>query len=195
MKTLQEYKLQYALEDEIAQTEGTEVIIYQLLEESANDTNSSRYREEITKLIVGRTLSERKHGYDDDVEAIEVKPANFTGKSKLLAGGNFSDLTWKRHAKYLEDNLTMLVSGFSKGKLLFVVKFPYVALEKRMTALLEKHLPNGDLPSRYVRNASFTYKHWSEQPYHICYVRPTITKYRDTIHKNVYNLLTKTKED
>lgn len=189
MKTLQDYKLEYALNDEVTTDSPLEQVLYQLLEESANDSNSSRYREEITKLIIGKKISAKKLGYDDDFEAIEVKPRNYTGKGKLTAGGNFSDFTWKRHRKYLKDNVTMLVSGFAKGKLLFVIEFPYASLTERVETVLTKHLPHGDLKSRYVRNLSFTYKDWVHGSYQVRYVRSSLNAYKGVIQKNVYTLL------
>lgn len=189
MQTLQEYKLHYTLTDDVQVQNPSEALVYELIGEVANDGNSSMFREEITKLMVGLKPSAGKHGYDDDFEAIEVKPANYTGRSKLDGRGNFSDLTWKRHRKYLKDKVRMLVSGFANGKLLYIVEFPYSALKKRIVHQLVMKLPNGDAVGRYVRNASFNYTHWQDGAYTIRYVRPTLHNYAHVFNRKFYALL------
>lgn len=192
MKTLEQYKLEFALNDKMTAKNGSEKLILELIEEVANDRNSSMFREDVTKLMVGLKPSKSKLGYDDDFEAIEVKPVNFTGGGKLDGKGNFSDFTWKRHHKYLKDNVRMLVSGFSNGKLLFIAEFPYKTLQDRIVHILKSKLPHGDMKGVYVRNAAFNYKHWMGGPYTIKYVRPNIGDYQKIFNKKFYTLLTET---
>lgn len=189
MKTIEQYKLNYALTDVVVPEDESEQLVYNLITEFANDLNSSKFREDVTKLMVGLRPSEGKLGYDDDFEAIEVKPVNFTGRGKLDGKGSFSDFTWKRHKKYLADNVRMLVSGFYMGKLLFIVEFPYASIKDRVESVLSRKLPNGDMKGVYVRTTAFTYKHWQEQTHKILYVRETIDMYKKVFNKKFYNLL------
>lgn len=187
--TLEQHKLKFALMDVIVPADDSEALLYELLAEIANDNNSSKFREDITKIVVGLRPSEGKLGYDDDILALEVKPNNFTGRAKLDGRGNFSDLTWARHNKYLLDKLVMLVSGFHRGKLLYIVEFPYGSIAPRMQEYLEARLPSGDTPNIYVRSACFTYKHWSDKQYVVKYLRENISDYAHVFNKKFYNLL------
>ena len=186
----EEYKLHYALNDQIAPESPAEHVIYDLIAEHANDSNSAKYREDVTKLVVGLRPSEGKLGYDDDFEAIEVKPVNYTGKGKLQGQGNFSDFTWKRHRKYLADNVKMLVSGFNRGKLLYVVEFPYKSIAARIEHVLMKKLPNGDVKGTYCRTTPFGWNHWAPNTYKVKYLRPKIGLHKKCFNKKFYNLLT-----
>jgi len=190
MKTIEDYKLHYALTDIVKPENEAEQVVYELIEEFANDSNSAKFREDVTKLMVGLRPSEAKLGYDDDHEAIEVKPVNYTGKGKLQGQGNFSDFTWKRHRKYTTDNVKMLVSGFNHGKLLYIIEFPYKALTDRIEYILNMKFPNGDVRGSYVRNASFGWNHWSTGQYKVVYVCPTLALHKGCFVKKFYNLLT-----
>jgi len=189
MKTIEEYKLHFSLEDNITPVDDTERVIYGLIEEFANDKNSSKFREDVTKIMVGLRPSEGKLGYDDDFDAIEVKPVNITGKDKLNGKGSFSDLTWARHKKYIKDNLRMLISGFQHGKLLFIIEFPYKSIQERMETLLKKKLPNGDVKNTYVRAAAFNYVHWKDENFNVKFIRPNIVKYQKVFNKKFFKLL------
>lgn len=190
MKTLDEYKLHYALTDVVTPKNTTERLVYGLIEEIANDRNSSMFREDVTKLMVGLKASKSKLGYDDDFEAIEVKPTNYTGGGRLNGKGNFSDFTHKRHAKYLKDRVRMLVSGFAEGKLLYIVDFPYKNLKERIDHVLYTKFPKGDVKGQYVRNLQFGYNHWMTGTYTVQYVRPNIEDYQHIFNKKFYSLLT-----
>ena len=189
MKTVEEYKLHYALTDIVEPSDTAEQVIYELIEEFANDSNAAKFREDVTKLMIGLRPSEGKLGYDDDHEAIEVKPVNYTGKTRLQGQGNFSDFTWKRHRKYLGDNVRMLVSGFNHGKLLYIVEFPYSALQARIEVILHTKFPNGDVRGSYVRTAAFGWNHWIGGQYTVRYVRPTIALHKGCFNKKFYTLL------
>lgn len=190
MKTIEEYKLHYALTDVVKPENEAEQIVYGLIEEFANDSNSAKYREDITKLMVGLRPSEGKRGYDDDFEAIEVKPVNYTGNGKLDGKGNFSDFTWKRHRKYLADNVRMLVSGFNHGKLLYIVEFPYKSVQERIEYVLKNKLPNGDVKGTYVRALTFHWNHWSTHTYKVVYVSPSLSSHKKCFNKKFYKILT-----
>ena len=191
MKTIEEYKLAYALTDVVVPADEAEIIVYDLIAEAANDKNSSKFREDVTKIMVGLRPSEGKLGYDDDFEAIEVKPVNYTGRktSKLDGKGSFSDFTWARHKKYMNDGVRMLISGFDRGKLLFIIEFPYASLQTRIEEILQRKLPNGDISGTYVRTTGFNYIHWSQHPYTIKFVRSNIDEYSSIFNKKFFKLL------
>lgn len=189
-KTLKEYKLKWALSKDIpCDSDDKDLIIYEFIKENANDSNSSKFREDVTKWVIGLETSEGKHGYDDDFNAIEVKPKNFTGKSKLNGGGSFSDFTWKRDEKYAKDKVKMLISGFYYGKLLFIVEFDYNVIRPKIQSLLKKRLPNGDVKNNYVRSAGFSYIDWIDSSYIKHYISPNLDEYKTSIVKKLYEKL------
>jgi hypothetical protein len=185
---LREFKLNWTLDSNLNDVDEKDKIIYQLIEETANDSNSSKFREDVTKWIVGLEASEGKHGYDDDFEAIEVKPKNFTGKTKLNGGGQFTDFTWKRDEKYSNDKVVMMVSGFCYGKLVFVVEFKYEDIKSKIQSKLSRILPDGDLPNRYVRSASFSYLDWKNS-FELKYISPNFESFKHSMVVGLYNLL------
>jgi hypothetical protein len=187
---LKEYKLNWALDTLPTELDSKDELIYQLIEETANDTNSSKFREDVTKWMVGLEISEGKRGYDDDFQPIEVKPKNYTGKSKLNGGGTFSDFTWRRDKKYSDDGCIMLISGFCYGKLVFVVQFDYKTLQPKIQRQLESHLPDGDKPSRYVRSASFSYLDWKDD-FELKYISPNFDDFKGSFTSGLYQLLKK----
>ena len=188
---LKEYKLNYTLDKIPDNLDTKDVIIYDLLNESFNDSNSSKFREDTTNYISGREASEGKHGYDVDDENIEIKPKNYVGKSKLNCGGQFTDFTWSRHKKYQDDNVVMSVSGFNHGKLVYVLEFDYnhPTFKKRIEEQLTRLLPNGDEPNRYVRSASFSFIHFEDSNIKKVYVSPNLEKHKHTMTRKLYEYL------
>ena len=188
---LKEYKLNYTLDNIPDNLDTKDVIIYDLLNETFNDSNSSKFREDSTNYISGREASEGKHGYDVDDENIEIKPKNYVGKSKLNCGGQFTDFTWKRHNKYQNDNVVMSVSGFNHGKLVYVLEFDYnhPTFKKRIEDQLTRLLPNGDEPNRYVRSASFSFIHFEDSNTKKVYVSPNLENHKHTMTRKLYEYL------
>lgn len=186
-----EYKLNYTLDNIPDNLDTKDVIIYDLLNETFNDSNSSKFREDSTNYISGREASEGKHGYDVDDENIEIKPKNYVGKSKLNCGGQFTDFTWKRHNKYQNDNVVMSVSGFNHGKLVYVLEFDYnhPTFKKRIEDQLTRLLPNGDEPNRYVRSASFSFIHFEDSNIKKVYVSPNLENHKHTMTRKLYEYL------
>jgi len=194
MKTLKDYEYEWNLEtkDWIYNTDLMVGIIYDSINERANDLNSSSFREEQTIRIAGYISSVGKLKEDaktQDGLPVEIKPQNCIGNAKLNGHGNFSDLIWKRHYNFLENNLVMAVSGFVSGKTIFIVEFPYKNLQNRLEEQLNKKLPNGDVPNSYVRTASFTYKHWKDTPFKVKFIRENLEDYKPFIVKGLYELL------
>ena len=188
---LKEYKLNYTLDNIPDNLDTKDVIIYDLLNETFNDSNSSKFREDSTNYISGREASEGKHGYDVDDENIEIKPKNYVGKSKLNCGGQFTDFTWKRHNKYQNDNVVMSVSGFNHGKLVYVLEFDYnhPTFKKRIEDQLTRLLPNGDEPNRYVRSSSFSFIHFEDSNIKKVYVSPNLENHKHTMTRKLYEYL------
>jgi hypothetical protein len=157
-------------------------LLINILYEISNDKNSSSFREFVTLDILGLTQSKNKFGYDSDDSPSEVKPRNIRTNltKKHDGGGNFSDFTWGRHKKYLEDNVKMFVSGFLDGKIVFILSFNYNETEfvKNIERQLTKHLPMGDKPSKYVKSVCFSYTSYknSESP-KLEYLSPKIDDY------------------
>lgn len=188
MNNLKDYKLNWTLDIISTSMDVKDELIYQLIEETANDSNSSKFREDVTKWVVGLESSNGKHGYDDDFSAIEVKPKNYTGKSKLNGGGQFTDFTWKRDEKYNNDEVVMLVSGFYFGKLVFIVEFNYKDIRSKIQSQLSKILPDGDVVNRYVRSASFSYLDWKNS-FELKYISPNFESFSNGMVSGLYKLL------
>tara|TARA_R100000008_G_C3513175_1_gene129918 strand:- start:81 stop:689 length:609 start_codon:yes stop_codon:yes gene_type:complete len=188
---LKEYKLNYTLDIIPNDLDKKDLIIYDLLNEGFNDSNSSKFREDATNYLSNREASEGKHGYDADNENVEIKPKNYTGKGKLNAGGQFTDFTWARDNKYSKDNVTMSVSGFVYGKLSFILEFPYnhLTFRNRIQNQLKRLLPNGDEKNKYVRSASFSFIHFEDANIKVIYVSPNIEKQKNTMTKKLYDFL------
>lgn len=182
MRSKKEYQIHWATHHDVFPETPEEAVIYEMISEMANDSNSSKFRENITKWMVGLSESQSKHGYDDDTLAIEVKPQNYTRKAtKLGGGGNFNDLTWRRHRKYLQDELLILQSGFHFGKLVYIVEFPYVSIAPILEARLQNILPHGDVPKVYDRWGTFKCTDWSSQPHKVRYLSPEFHHYHHDI--------------
>ena len=83
MDLLKEYKLNYTLDTIPSNLDKKDSIIYDLLDEGFNDSNSSKFREDSTNYLSNRKASEGKHGYDVDDESIEIKPKNSSTSTSL----------------------------------------------------------------------------------------------------------------
>lgn len=165
-----------------------------ILNEMSCDKNSSSFREGVTLGVIGKKQSVTKLGYDSDDECLEVKPKNITSdsKKKFDGSGNFSDFTWARHKKYSTDNVKMIVSGFVDGKLIFVLSFDYNSPDfiSEIERQLKKHLPDGDMTSRYVRSVKFSYKHFMNSDTCVIeYVNSEILKFENKFTKPFFNFI------
>lgn len=145
-----------------------------------NDKNSSTIRELLTVTLAGYAHNTKKIGFNGFKQSsigtpinCEAKPKNFstqdyldfknnlrkTNPSKLNGGGSFNDYTWTRFNKDLQTNFNVLISGFVDGQLIYLLEIPfnYEGLTRKLKQQLEKILPDGDKPNRYVRGASFSF--------------------------------------
>jgi hypothetical protein len=167
-------------------------ILLELLEIYLNDKNSSSLRQIITCEVIGIKSNPNKLGYDGDGSLDEVKPKNVSsvGVKTLDGGGNYSDLTLKRHWKYVEDNPTIHISGFVDGFLIYILKIPYTDLESFFYQKLIKKFPNGDTVGNYLRSASFSFNNIKSLPnLEIEFVRENINDYTSFLQKDLYNYL------
>jgi hypothetical protein len=165
-----------------------------LLDSYLNDLNSSRLRQDIACHVLGLKVNDNKLGYDSDGSNDEIKPKNISSKSlkknKLDCGGSYSDLTHKRHAKYIIDNAIIHSAGFIDGHLMYIIKVPYIDLQEHFKKILNDKLPDGDLPNRYVRSASFGFKQIKNCPNaEVEFVRSDIENYYLFIGKELYNYI------
>ena len=107
-----------------------------LIGNQMNDKNSSTLREQVTVDLLDDTEEiPGKHfydGYKPSSESYgEIKPVN--GGGKLNGGGGITDFASEDNMKrlikdyYLWNNgrLNMIVSGFVKGRIVYIIEFPY----------------------------------------------------------------------
>jgi hypothetical protein len=173
--------------------EGHGEMTMDFLELYINDSNSSTLREAITCKVLGLDFTGKKLGYDSKYTNEEIKPRNaLTTATKILDGwGNYSDLTWRRHNKYIVDDVIVHVSGFVDGLLMYIVKFKYVDLAPYFQVMLERDLPNGDQKHKYVRTAWFTYTNIKDLPsFEIEFIRGNISDFEYKFRKDLFNDLT-----
>jgi len=170
----------------------------QLINQYANDKNSSTLREQCTLATCGYTPLEGKLGYDGYKGAspndgvCEVKPMNIRGESqrKLNGGGNFTDFTYQRLEKYIEDRLTMLVSGFVDGHLVYILEFPFSDLERALRRQLDRFFRGESRPGLYLRSASFSFVHYLES-YNLkrIYTTPNLADFGQYLTKKLFDFL------
>lgn len=169
----------------------------ELLNKYFNDKNSSTLREEVMCYISGKTPNTDKLGYDCLDSNDEMKPKNHdttNPKSKKLdGGGNYSDMTHKRHEKFNNDNVVIHVGGFVDGKLIYQFKVPYSGLSEKFNEQLNKKFPNGDIESQYLRSMTFSLSSLKEcKDVTIEYMSEDINNYTScmtgTLHKYLMTL-------
>ena len=150
-----------------------------------NDKNSSTVREFVTVSISGYNHSSDKIGYNGYRHATQIggksasceaKPKNIDTlelerykkkerKSKpslLNGGGNFTDYTWARFEKDIQNNPNLLISGFIDGRLIYIFEFPFNSHDftLNLKSKLQRKFPSGDIKNSYLRSADFDYKNF-----------------------------------
>ena len=194
--TINQYKRNFSLGLVPSILTENEQVIYELIKNSANDVNSSTFREEITIEMCGYTKISGKLDYDaktSDNRLVEVKPQNYSGKTKLSANGNFTDFTHKRLKKYKDDNCLMLVSGFDHGRLMYIIEFDYNSpiFYKQLEKCVKKKLPNGDIKGHYCRSANFGWNQIKDaNNLVIKYISPDISDHKKIFSGPFYKWLT-----
>jgi hypothetical protein len=125
----------------------------------------------------------------------EVKPVNIRSEvgKKLNGGGNFSDFTHERLARYQEDRIMMIVSGFIDGRLMHILKFPFLHqpfVERLHQQLLNYFTEESRRAGQYLRSAQFSFKHYKDCPaLKIIYTNPGLFGYREFFTKDLLQFL------
>ncbi|WP_448584571.1 hypothetical protein [Thermocrinis sp.] len=141
-------------------------ILIDLLTIYFNDKNSSKLRELVTLWLCGWEPNMEKLGYNGYrmvfplgiKEWCEVKPQNTDSvKRKLNGGGSFNDYTWERFKKDLENNPTILSSGFVQGKIVFIFEFRFKCLKEKLENVLNERFKSGRGRGEYLRSAQFSF--------------------------------------
>jgi hypothetical protein len=168
----------------------------ELLKKYLNDKNSSTLRQDIMCEVAGLTPNTKKLGYDGENSVDEMKPKNIdtnNPKAKKLDGlGNYSDMTFKRHNGFCDQNAQIHVGGFIDGKHIFQIKVPYIEMRVHFENQLKKRLPNGDQPTQYLRSMNFSLtqiKNCSDVV--LTYLVKDLVNYRGYMTKTLYTYLTK----
>jgi len=190
-----------------------EATLIDLLTIYFNDVNSSALREWLTLRLAGYQVTEGKLGYNGyrlvgpesqrHRIVCEVKPQNVNcnSKRKLNGGGNFSDYTPERFIKDQQNQPQILVSGFAKGRLLYILEFPWRCIEEHLEHKLSERFPgwnsmqsgkqtwqreSGD----YLRSASFSFRHYQnceDIKIHFCDVENSLAQ--ECLTKPFYRFL------
>lgn len=179
---IEDLYFKYALNENIDYKNLDENIIKTLLSNIMNDKNSSMARESAILTCAGYIPLEGKLNYDGvkDEEFAEVKLRNYdtsrVSQSKLNGEGSYSDYTWTRYKKHLNDNPTLLIGGFIDGILIYVFKVKYNS--KGLQARLKNKLTSffGDIdserkPNHYLRSLGFNYNHYADDA-ELIYIAP-----------------------
>ena len=192
-------------------------ILIDLLTLYINDKNSSTLRELITVILSGYKHSKKKIGFNgfrqtsiEKTLFCEAKPKNFDTEeiekyekgerkslpAKLCGYGNFSDYTHARLKRDEKENLSMLVSGFVDGKLIYIIEFPFnlKSFVLKLKKQLNKNLPNGDEKNKFLRSANFDYRDYVKPngiKFNFLLERNQLKNFENCIAKNFFKFLIK----
>ncbi|SNZ10825.1 hypothetical protein [Hydrogenobacter hydrogenophilus] len=135
------------------------------------------------------------NGYRMDVQTgkvqhCEVKPQNTENtKKKLNGGGSFNDYTEERLLADLRNNPNVLISGFVKGKLIYIIEVKFECLKDRLEKLLKKRFPSGRKSGEYLRSASFSLKDYINCPhFKLAYLRRDWQDFKEYLSKDLISL-------
>lgn len=197
-------------------------ILVDLLTMYINDKNSSTIREFITVTLAGYEHKEGKIGYNGFKQdafisgktlKCEAKPKNYdteefekykrgerkTSPAKLNGAGNFTDYTPARLEKDKhEKDLSMLISGFVDGRLIYILEFPFASsdfvnnLEKKIRKWQWKLKGSRSAKGQFLRSADFDYNDFIKCPtLKIVYLlnKEELVKYKPYITNGFYGFL------
>ena len=198
--TLEDIIVKYSHSDsEFSSLKIDEGHFMELLKKYLNDKNSSTLRQDIMCVVAGLVSNPKKLGYDGESSTDEMKPKNVdttNPKSKRLDGrGNYSDMTFKRHSAFCEEDAQIHVGGFVDGKHVFQITVPYREMRVYFEDQLRRRLPNGDQPTQYLRSMNFSLaqiKNCSNVA--LIYLTQDLEDYRGHMTKTLYTYLTKLQE-
>jgi hypothetical protein len=162
-----------------------------------NDKNSSTLRELIMCEISDIEPSLKKLGYDGfgkiDREPHENKPQSYDTKninaSKLTGGGNYTDMTHRRHIKYFNDDVILHLAGFVDGILIYQFMVKYRELIEHFKKQLDKHLPNGDKTQTYLKSMTIPLTQLEKCDVKLEFITEDIEKYRKFLTDKCYNYI------
>jgi hypothetical protein len=198
--TLEDIIVKYSHNDsEFSSLKIDEGHFMELLKKYLNDKNSSTLRQDIMCVVAGLVSNTNKLGYDGEGSADEMKPKNVdisNPKSKRLDGrGNYSDMTFKRHSAFCEQDAQIHIGGFVDGKHVFQIRVPYREMNTHFEDQLKKRLPNGDQPTQYLRSMNFSLTQIKNcNNVVLTYVTQDLEDYRGYMTKTLYTYLTKLQE-
>jgi len=139
-------------------------VLREILMLYANDKNSSTLREWVVLYIAGCHQQGGKigyNGYKDDVP-YEVKPRNIRsgekGRKRLSGDGNFTDFTYERLEKYVQDAVHVLVAGFVDGNPIYVLDVPFECLRQHLRQQLDEKFANQRPKGVFLRSANFSFR-------------------------------------
>lgn len=166
----------------------------ELLTKYLNDKNSSTLRQDIMCEVAGVKSNPNKLGFDGDGTSDEMKPKNIdttNPKSKKLdGGGNYSDMTHKRHLAFCEQDAIIHIGGFVDGKHIYQFKIPYNDLSEYFKSKLNDYLPEGDVPNRYLRSMTFSLTQIKKcENVELEYISQDLENYRGYMTSTLYNYL------
>ena len=176
-----------------------ELHFMELLDKYLNDKNSSTLRQDVMCSVAGLVSSTEKLGYDGVGGANEMKPKNVqttNPKAKKLDGvGNYTDMTFKRHHSFCDQDAQIHIGGFVDGKHVFQITVPYREMRVHFEDQLKRRLPNGDQPTQYLRSMSFSLAQIKKcNNVLLTYLTQDLEDYRGHITKPLYTYLTKLQE-
>jgi hypothetical protein len=171
----------------------------ELLKKYLNDKNSSTLRQDIMCEVAGLIPNSDKLGYDAEDSVSEMKPKNIdttNPKAKKLDGrGNYSDMTFKRHTTFCDQDAQIHIGGFVDGKQVFQFKVPYREMSHHFENQLKKRLPNGDQPTQYLRTMNFSLTQIKQcNNVVLTYLTQDLEDYRGYMSKTLYIYLTELQE-
>jgi len=139
-------------------------VLSEILMLYANDKNSSTLREWVVLRIAGCQQQVGKigyNGYKDNVP-YEVKPRNVRigekGRKRLSGDGNFTDFTYERLEKYVQDAVHILVAGFVDGNPIYVLDVPFECLRQHLRQQLDEKFANQRPKGVFLRSANFSFR-------------------------------------
>lgn len=183
---LYQYLNNYSLHSILASPENSQSDINQKKSERLASKDVD-WPEIHTVTMAGFIHNQNRHGFDgfDDVRAksCEVKSSSKIINKELLrkfvAGqinqrnefidnpidgrGVFSLFTHDAYNKYMSEDVSMLISAYINGVLMFIIEFPFshYTFERHIKRMLERSLPNGDKPGR-AKTISFGYNQYKD---------------------------------
>ncbi|MBI4201738.1 MAG: hypothetical protein HY532_01305 [Chloroflexi bacterium] len=102
---------------------------------------------------------------------------NHRNRGNSIGGGNFTDYSPERHKKNMLNKQSIVVSGFVRGVLAYVIEFAYACpplvthIEEKITEKWPQwREPNWQLPPKeYIRSLEFTWKTYEQCPVTVHY--------------------------